>query len=157
MVDSEKTSSSSRNLERLAWWLDNAFEVPGTRFRIGFDALIGLVPGLGDLLGTALSAYIVAAAARRGVPGSVLTRMALNVGIEAVVGALPLVGDLFDAWWKANQRNVELVRRYETGPRPTQRQSRVVVALWIVAFVAAVGVVAALVFALLRWLWLELA
>jgi hypothetical protein len=157
MVDSEKTSSSSRNLERLAWWLDNAFEVPGTRFRIGFDALIGLVPGLGDLVGTALSAYIVAAAARRGVPGSVLTRMALNVGIEAVVGALPLVGDLFDAWWKANQRNVELVRRYETGPRPTQRQSRVVVALWIVAFVAAVGVVAALVFALLRWLWLELA
>lgn len=156
MEDSQRTMSSASHLERLAWWLDAAIRVPGTRFRIGLDALIGLVPGLGDLIGAALSTYIVVAAARRGVPASVLTRMALNVGIETVVGAVPVAGDLFDAYWKANQRNVRLVREYESRPRRTLRGSRVVVALWISAAIAALVVAAALVLAVLRWLWLQL-
>ena len=93
-------------VERLAWWLDNAITVPGTRFRIGYDALIGLVPGVGDLVGTLLSSYIIAVAASQGVPPSALARMAINVGLEAIVGVVPIVGDLFDAAWKANQRNI---------------------------------------------------
>jgi len=104
-------------LELLAWWLDSAIVVPGTRFRVGLDALIGLVPGIGDLIGAALSAYIVAAAARRGLPRSVLFRMALNVGLEALVGVVPIVGDLFDAAWKANQRNVALLSRAKPARR----------------------------------------
>ena len=141
-------------LERLAWWLDSAFVVPGTRFRVGLDALIGLVPGIGDLIGTALSAYIVAAAARRGLPGSVLLRMAINVGLEAVVGVVPLLGDLFDAAWKANQRNVALLRQYATVPRRAQSQSRLVVAGWLLVLLAVLGGVALLAYAVLRWLWL---
>jgi hypothetical protein len=138
----------------LAWWLDSAFVVPGTRFRFGLDALIGLVPGLGDLIGTALSAYIVAAAARRGLPGSVLLRMALNVGLEAIVGVIPILGDLFDAAWKANQRNVALLRQYAVVPRRAHAQSRLVVGAWLLAFLAVAAGFVMLVYALIRWLWL---
>jgi hypothetical protein len=156
MSDSEEQARSARSLERLAWWLDNAFQIPGTRFRIGFDALIGLVPGLGDLVGAGLSAYIVAAAAKRGIPTSVLARMVVNVLIEAVVGAVPIFGDLFDAAWKANQRNVGLVRQYESVPRRTRQQSWLVVGLWVVAAISVVVVVAAVVLAVLRWTWQQL-
>lgn len=143
-------------LDRLAWWLDSSIVVPGTRFRIGFDALIGLVPGIGDLIGTALSAYIVAAAARRGLPGSVLLRMALNVGVEAVVGAVPIVGDLFDAAWKANQRNVALLRQYAAVPQRAHAQSRLVVSLWVLVLLAVAAGLVLLAYAVLRWLWLQL-
>ena len=141
-------------LERLAWLLDSAFVVPGTRFRVGLDALIGLVPGVGDLVGAALSAYIVAAAARRGLPRSVLLRMALNVGLEALVGIVPIVGDLFDAAWKANQRNVALLRQYAAVPRRARAQSRLVVAGWLLAIIAVLAGAAIAAYTLLRWLWL---
>jgi hypothetical protein len=144
----------SDGLDRLAWWLDSSIAVPGTRFRIGLDALIGLVPGIGDLVGTALSAYIVAAAARRGLPGSVLLRMALNVGVEAIVGIVPIAGDLFDAAWKANQRNVALLRQYAAAPRRAHAQSRLVVGLWLLVLFAVLAGVVLLAYAVLRWLWL---
>ena len=139
-------------VERLAWWLDNAFTVPGTRFRIGFDALIGLVPGVGDLIGTLLSSYIVAVAAAQGLPASALARMAINVGIEAIVGAVPILGDLFDAVWKANQRNIALMARFRTTPVAAQRQSRAVVAAWAAAIVTLIVLLGIGAFALLRWL-----
>jgi hypothetical protein len=141
-------------LERLAWLLDSAFVVPGTRFRVGLDALIGLVPGVGDLVGAALSAYIVAAAARRGLPRSVLLRMALNVGLEALVGIVPIVGDLFDAAWKANQRNVALLRQYAAVPHRARAQSRPVIGGWLLAIVAITAGAAIAAYTLLRWLWL---
>jgi hypothetical protein len=143
-------------LEQLAWWLDSAIVVPGTRFRVGLDALIGLVPGIGDLIGAALSAYIVAAAARRGLPRSVLLRMALNVGLEALVGVVPIVGDLFDAAWKANQRNVALLRQYAAVPRRARAQSRLVVAGWLLAIFAIAAGIAILAYAVIRWLWLAM-
>jgi hypothetical protein len=146
----------SDGLDRLAWWLDSAIRIPGTRFRIGFDALIGLVPGVGDLIGAALAAYIVAAAARRGLPGSVLLRMALNVGADAIVGAVPLLGDLFDAAWKANERNVALLRQYAAVPHRAEVQSRLVVGLWLLALLAVATVVVLVVYAVLRWLWLQI-
>lgn len=152
----EPEQAGGDGLERLAWWLDSSIVVPGTRFRIGIDALIGLVPGIGDLIGTALSAYIVAAAARRGLPGSVLLRMAFNVGIEAIVGAVPILGDLFDAAWKANQRNVALLRQYAAVPHRAEAQSRLVVGLWLLALLAMAAVFVLLVYAVLRWLWLQL-
>lgn len=143
-------------LERLAWWLDSAFVIPGTRFRVGLDALIGLVPGIGDLIGMALSAYIVAAAARRGLPGSVLLRMAINVGVEAVIGIVPVAGDLFDAAWKANQRNVALLRQYAAVPRRAHAQSQLVVGGWLLGLLAVATSALTLAYLLIRWLWLAL-
>jgi hypothetical protein len=139
-------------VDRLAWWLDSAITVPGTRFRIGFDALIGLIPGVGDLIGTLLSSYIIAVAAAQGLPPSALARMAINVGLEAIVGAVPIVGDLFDAVWKANQRNIGLMAQFRTTPHVARRQSRAVVAAWVagaVAFIVMLGIAA---FAIVRWL-----
>jgi hypothetical protein len=99
-------------LNRLAWLLDSSIRVPGTDFRIGLDALLGLLPGGGDVAGVLLSGYIVLEAARMGAPGKTLFLMVLNVAVEAFVGVLPLVGDLFDAAWKANQRNVSLLNAW---------------------------------------------
>src|SRR3954466_667682 len=84
--------------------LDDAIRVPGTDIRFGIDPLVGLVPGRGDLLGGAASAYIILEAARAGAPASVLTRMALNVGVDSLLGGLPIVGDLLDFAWKPHTR-----------------------------------------------------
>ena len=146
------TSQQPRTgVDRLAWWLDNAIAVPGTRFRIGFDALIGLIPGIGDLVGTLLSSYIIAVAASQGLPASALARMAINVGLEAIVGVVPIVGDLFDAMWKANQRNIRLMEQFQKTPVAARRQSRLVVAAW---FAGAIMFMLALIIAaisVIRW------
>lgn len=99
-----------RRLERLAWWLDSSLRVPGTGLRVGYDALVGLIPGVGDVAGAAVSAWLVNEARRLGIPRRTLLRMVGNVGLELAVGAVPVLGDLFDAWFKANQRNVRLLR-----------------------------------------------
>lgn len=118
--------------------LDDAIRVPGTDIRFGIDPLVGLVPGLGDLLGGATSAYIILEAARAGAPASVLARMALNVGIDTLVGGVPVIGDLFDFVWKSNARNVMLLTRHVEAPVQTRRASRALV----VALLAAIALVA---------------
>jgi hypothetical protein len=138
--------------ERLAWWLDSAFAVPGTRFRIGFDALIGLIPGLGDLVGTLFSSYIIAIAASQGLPRSALVRMAINVGVEAIVGVVPILGDVFDATWKANQRNVRLMQQFRGAPSDARRQSLAVVAAWMTGVLAFIVILGVGVVAIVRWL-----
>lgn len=105
-------------VRRLARLLDAQFRVPGTDWRFGVDALIGLVPGVGDVIGVVLSAYIIVVAARQGVSLATLVRMVINVGIEALVGAVPLFGDLFDAAFKANLRNIALLEREVAAGRP---------------------------------------
>jgi hypothetical protein len=152
MVTTSATVEGRRTgVERLAWWLDNAITVPGTRFRIGFDALIGLIPGVGDLVGTLLSGYIIAVAASRGLPPSALARMAINVGLEAVVGVVPIVGDLFDAAWKANQRNIGLMAQFQRTPDAARRQSRALVAAWAVGGITFIVVLGVGAFAIIRW------
>lgn len=96
-------------LRRLTHALDELFTVPGTDYRIGLDPLIGLVPGVGDVPTSVASAYVVAQAAALGVPRATLARMLLVVAVDSVVGSLPIVGDLFDAVWKANSRNLALL------------------------------------------------
>lgn len=98
-----------RALGRLAWLLDEAFAIPGTNQRVGFDALIGLIPGVGDTVGALLSTYIIIAAARRGASAWLVARMLGNVAVETVIGVVPIVGDLFDVVWKANIRNLALL------------------------------------------------
>lgn len=111
-------------LRRLGYLLDNSIPIPGTRFRIGLDAIIGLVPGIGDLLGGALSLYLILQSARMGVPRALLGRMGWNVAVETVVGMVPLLGDLFDAGYKANLRNLALLQQHIEEPRESRRASR---------------------------------
>jgi hypothetical protein len=131
----EEHGQLRRRLGRIAWLLDSSIPLPGTRFRIGVDAIIGLIPGVGDLLGALLSSYIVREAARVGAPPSVLIRMAWNVAIEAVVGMVPLLGDVFDAAWKANQRNFALLEAHLDQPQRVRRSSRAFVAVLMLGLV----------------------
>ena len=101
-------------LERLGWIMDDLFRVPVLGWRFGLDAIVGLIPGFGDTATSLVSFYILAAAVRYRVPKVTLLRMGLNIGIDYLGGALPVVGDLFDAWWKSNQMNLELLRKRAT-------------------------------------------
>jgi hypothetical protein len=142
-----------RRLARLAWLLDNSIALPGTRFRIGLDAIVGLIPGLGDLLGVLASSYIVREAARLGAPPSVLTRMAFNVAVEGIVGLVPILGDVFDAVWKANQRNYTLLEEHIANPKRTARSSRLFVTLLITAVIVFIVFTAAAAFLVARAVW----
>ena len=106
--------STDKSLDRLAWLMDDLFRVPVLGWRFGLDALIGLIPGVGDTASSLASFYILANGVRYGVPKITLLRMGLNLGIDYAVGSLPLVGDLFDAWWKSNQKNLELLKKRAT-------------------------------------------
>jgi hypothetical protein len=110
--------------------LDSAFLIPGTRYRFGFDALVGLVPGLGDAIGAVFSGYIILQASRLGAPKSVVTRMIANVAVDTLVGAIPLLGDLFDVAWKSNLRNVALLESHLRQPAATRAGSRKALLLW---------------------------
>ena len=109
--------------------LDDSIPIPGTRFRIGVESIIGLIPGAGDLAGGAFSLYILLQAARMGVPRPLLVRMGTNLVIDVVVGAVPVLGDLFDAGFKANLRNLALLERHADRPVASTRSSRRFVAL----------------------------
>lgn len=116
-------------LRRLAVLLDDSIPIPGTRFRIGVESIVGLIPGAGDLAGGAFSLYILLQAARMGVPRPLLVRMGTNLVIDVVVGAVPVLGDLFDAGFKANLRNLALLERHADRPVASTRSSRRFVAL----------------------------
>lgn len=130
--------------DRMAWWLDDGLRIPGTRFRIGIDAVIGLVPVAGDALGFAISGYSIWRAARAGVPRGLLLKMGRNVLIDFAASTVPVFGDAFDAVFKAHRRNFELLRR-EYAPA-VQAQAprggtglRVLVAVLLAASAAAIG------------------
>jgi hypothetical protein len=99
-------------LDRLARLLDTALVIPGTKIRFGADAVIGLLPGIGDTITTALSAWIVYEAVKLGAPRELIMRMVANVAIDGLVGAVPVVGDAFDVLWRANRRNMRLLRAW---------------------------------------------
>ena len=116
-------------LRRLGNLLDNSIGLPGTPFRFGLDAVIGLVPGIGDLIGGVLSLYIIVESSRLGVPRPVLARMAWNVALDTFVGEVPILGDLFDAGYKSNLRNLELLDGYLQRPAESRRSNRRFLAL----------------------------
>lgn len=111
-------------LRRLSYLLDNSIPIPGTPFRIGLDSIIGLLPGVGDLVGGAFSLYIILEAAKLGASRSLLARMGWNVAVDVLVGTVPLLGDLFDAGWKANVRNLALLERQVDRPAESARANR---------------------------------
>jgi hypothetical protein len=127
---------------KLVRWMDDLVRVPGTRFGIGLDAILGFfVPVLGDLVTGAASIAVITAAQRRGVPRIVLVRMLLNVGIDVLAGMVPVVGDAFDLLWRANVRNLELLERHQGELEPRARKSDYMVVTAAVALAIA-GVLA---------------
>lgn len=106
-----------KRIRLLSRLLDEQFRVPGTTYRVGLDGLLGLIPGVGDVAGTLLSAYILYEAIRLGAPRTVLLRMIANIGIDTVGGAIPVVGDIFDMAWKANKKNAALLHAYRASQR----------------------------------------
>jgi hypothetical protein len=154
MTDPRDPLARPRALARL---LDTAVRIPGTNMRFGLDPLLGVVPGLGDLAGAALSGHLVLVASRLGAPRSVIVRMIGNVAIDTLGGTIPLVGDLFDAGWKANTRNLELLDRHLGRPTTEPSASFGVVAAMIggLVLIAVVGVAAAVLLARAVWIALR--
>jgi hypothetical protein len=122
--------------------LDEAIRIPGTNIRVGLDALLGLLPGGGDVAAGVFSGIIILQAARAGVPTPVLGRMLGNVLLDVVVGSIPLLGDVFDVAWRANSRNVRLLEAWLDRPAATKRASALTVGgiLFLLLLVVAVAV-----------------
>lgn len=147
-VPAREFSADARPLtraRRLATLLDAAVRVPGTRIRVGLDALLGLVPGGGDVAGALLAGGVVLAAARLGAPVSVMARMLGNLAVDALLGTIPLAGDLFDVAWKANLRNVRLLEEHLADPAGARRGSRKVVVVAAAGVLLVVALVVAAV------------
>ena len=145
-----KEDADARRLHRLktnARVMDDAVEVPILGFRVGLDPLLGLLPGAGDVVGATFSGWMVITAARMGAAPATLARMLLNLALDVILGAVPLLGDLFDLTFKANRRNLRIVQDQVVDPDGTRIRSRAVV--WG-AVLGVVGVIGGLV-ALLGW------
>ena len=119
-VSGELVDQRLADVEAVARWMDYAFELPGG-YRFGFAGLIGLIPGIGDIIDAIISLYIVNRAIQLGIPRIAIARMMLNVGIEGLLGATPFIGDLFDIVFKANKRNYELLKSHLAHPRAQHR------------------------------------
>ena len=130
--------------------LDSAVPVPGTSFRFGLDPILGLLPGLGDLAGAVMSGYIVLAGIRMGVSRSGVVRMLANIAIDTLVGSVPVIGDLFDAGWKSNNRNVALIERHMADPHTTRTGNRLVIlaAVVVLLILLSAGIAATTMLAL---------
>ena len=134
---SDPTLERIRQLVRL--W-DEAVRLP-LLGPVGLDALVGLVPAVGDLAGAVVSVYLIVLARRSGAPGAVLAQMTLTVVTDVVVGTVPLVGDLFDVGWKANRRNYDLLLRWKAAPERTARTSALALSAAVAGSVGAVALV----------------
>ena len=138
------TSSGQRGLKRLnylAKLMDAQFRVPGTNFRFGLDGIIGLIPGAGDLSTFAVSGYMLWIMANNGASGFVLARMTFNILIDAIVGAIPILGDLFDVAFKANMRNMRLMQQHYEKGRHRGSAWKLIVPVLIVVFLIIVAII----------------
>lgn len=125
-----------RRVGALARFLDDSIPIPGTNIRIGFDAIIGLIPGFGDLAGGILSTYIVVQAIELGIPKPTVVRMAFNILVETVLGAIPVLGDIFDAAWKSNVKNARLLEGALIVERKRGLKDTAFLAILVVALLA---------------------
>jgi hypothetical protein len=141
-----------KRLEAVARIMDDAVEIPILGFRVGIDPLLGLLPGAGDVIGATFSGWMVVTAARMGATPATLLRMLLNLGLDAVAGAVPLLGDVFDIAFKANRRNLKIVQEQVIDPESVHRRSRAVVVATVAGTVAAVVLTIGGMVALFWWL-----
>jgi hypothetical protein len=138
----EQPRNLDPDIELLARWMDSMFEIPGLGLRFGLDALVGLIPGLGDTATSLASLYILNAARRYGISRITMLRMALNIAIDYLLGSIPLAGDAFDVYWKANLRNVALLRRHLQATPVEERRARA--GDWVFLIAIALGLAAIL-------------
>lgn len=129
-----------KNMDRLSRLMDSQFKFPGTNFRFGLDGLLGLIPGAGDLSTLAVSAYMISVMAKNGASGYVIARMVLNVVIDSLLGAIPFIGDLFDFVFKANNKNMKLMREHYQDGRHRGGAWKVVVPV-LILLVLVVGLI----------------
>ncbi len=133
-----------KRMRQLSRVLDSAIVIPGTKQRMGLDPIIGLIPGGGDTISAALSAYIIIEAALMGLPRAALVRMVVNLVLDTVVGAIPILGDIFDVFSKANLRNMQIVENYAKAPKPSAKADNLFIALLIGGLVAIVFLAASM-------------
>lgn len=119
-----ESKNNQKTIHRLAKMLDAQFAIPFTQIRFGFDFIIGLVPGLGDSLSSLISLYIINLAIQQNVPFSVVMHMFFNVVVDQIIGSIPIIGDLFDIYWKANLKNAKLLDQCETNPQKQNLKSK---------------------------------
>lgn len=112
VIKTNTVNQDIQALEGLAHIMDSAIVIPGTSIRVGIDSLIGLIPGIGDTISALISSYIVQQASKYNLPWHLKLRMAFNIFMDWLIGIVPLIGDLFDIGWKANIRNVELLKKH---------------------------------------------
>jgi len=123
-MDSRPVPPQLRRARRLAWLLDDLLPIPGTRIRFGLDPILGLAPGLGDWISWLISGHLLWCAWRLGVSATTLARMTAYLVVDAVFGAVPVLGTIFDVGWRANDRNLALLERHVAAPERVRRESR---------------------------------
>jgi hypothetical protein len=149
------TPALEQRLSMLREWsrlLDTAYRVPGTGIRFGWDPILGVIPGLGDLVGPLFSAVVLWTAVQLGIPRIVLVRMLLIAVLDVAVGIIPVVGDTFDVFWKASKRNLELLERHAAGPVEPGTSDWIFVFVVLGSLFAAAAVPFVLLAVLIRWL-----
>ena len=141
-------------LRRFAYFMDEAFAIPGTSIKVGLDAVLGLIPGIGDVIGGVLSTWIVIGALRHRVPARIILRMILNIAIDLLFGSVPVAGDVFDFLYEENVKNMRLLEKHRDRRRPPRSYAAIAfVATLIVLFVIGMAVLLiALVIALVLWI-----
>lgn len=150
----EKLPADLVALRRFAYLMDEAFVIPGTRMRVGFDAVLGLIPGIGDVIGAVMSTWIIAGALRHRVPAFVIARMVFNVATDLIFGAVPVAGDVFDFLFEENMMNMRLLEKHRDRRRPPRTAGQIALVLGAIVFFLvflAIAVAASLI-ALILWL-----
>jgi Domain of unknown function (DUF4112) len=125
-----------KRMRQLSRILDSALVIPGTKQRMGLDPILGLIPGGGDTVSAALSSYIIIEAALMGLPRSALMRMVLNIAIDTIVGSVPILGDVFDVFSKANLRNMQIVENHAKAPKSSAKVDKLFIILLIGGLIA---------------------
>jgi NADH:ubiquinone oxidoreductase subunit 5 (subunit L)/multisubunit Na+/H+ antiporter MnhA subunit len=138
-MPSKVKSDSLRNIKALSKLMDAQFKIPGTSIRFGLDGIIGLVPGVGDFISFLISGYIVSIAVNKGASGFVLARMLLNIVVDALVGAIPILGDIFDVVYKANQRNMQLLQEHYVEGKHQGSSMKVIIPVVVVLLAVLFG------------------
>jgi len=137
-----RSAAPTDNLDRLSWLMDDLIRIPVLGWRFGLDAIIGLIPAFGDTTTSLVSFYILVSAVRYRVPKVTLLRMALNIAIDYAVGSIPVLGDLFDTFWKSNQMNVDLLKRRAQVTQVDDKQGRT--SDWLFVGAIIIGLIALL-------------
>ncbi|MEG4169541.1 MULTISPECIES: DUF4112 domain-containing protein [unclassified Microcoleus] len=145
--------ASLRRLRRISHLLDNAIPIPGTKYRIGLDPILGLIPGGGDLISSVFAGYVVFKSAQMGVPQETLVKMAGNIVFDTVAGTVPVAGDLLDVAWKANVKNIELLDAHLGSPEQGKKADWLFVAGLLLGLMLIVGGVIFLSVMLFGWLF----